>query len=140
MREFEKKLNTSRIWYAKYMDAAKRHGKKVVVGLAGGLLLVVGIVAIPYPGPGWLIVFAALAILATEFEWAGRILHFARGKYDAWQHWLAVQSAVVRALFWCATAIVVVLTVWLLNGYGFMCDILGLDWPWVHSPLPIFAR
>ena len=120
------------------MDAVKRSSKKIAIGIAGGLLLVVGIVAIPYPGPGWLIVFAALAILATEFEWAERILHFARGKYDAWQHWLAAQNTLVRALFWCATAVVVVLTVWLLNGYGFMCDILGLDWPWAHSPLQIF--
>lgn len=122
------------------MNAAKRHSKKIAIGIVGGLLLVVGIVAIPYPGPGWLIVFAALAILATEFEWAGRVLRFARGYYDAWQRWLANQSVVVRAIFWLLTAVVVVATVWLLNGYGFTNDILGLGWDWVDSPLPIFKN
>lgn len=52
------------------------------------LVLVVGVIAIPYPGPGWLIVFAGLAILATEFDWARRVLRYARGKYDAWTAWL----------------------------------------------------
>lgn len=99
----------------------------------------VGIVAIPYPGPGWLIVFAALAILSTEFEWAGRLLRFARGYYDAWQQWLKAQSLIVKAVFWCVTAIVVVLTVWLLNGYGFLNHFLGLGQDWLDSPLPIFA-
>lgn len=119
------------------MQHLRRRTKKVVVGIVGGLLLLVGIIAIPYPGPGWLIVFSALAILATEFDWAARILHFARGKYDAWQAWLRRQQPWVRAVFWCLTATVVVLTLWLLNGYGFINQLLGLDWDWVESPLPI---
>ena len=119
------------------MNDVKRHTKKVLVAIVGGAVVLVGIVAIPYPGPGWLIVFAGLAILSTEFEWAQRILHFARGKYDAWQLWLASQQAWVKVVFWCATAIVVVATIWLLNGYGFMNAILGLGWDWVESPLPI---
>ncbi len=120
------------------MERVRRHTKRVFIGLVGGCLLLVGIVAIPYPGPGWLIVFAALAILATEFDWAQRILHFARGKYDAWQAWLARQHAGVRVMFWCLTAIVVVATLWLLNGYGLMNQWLGLGQDWVESPLPIF--
>jgi uncharacterized protein (TIGR02611 family) len=36
---------------------------------------------IPYPGPGWLVVFAGLALLATEFERAQRVLTFARTHY-----------------------------------------------------------
>lgn len=122
------------------METIKRRSKKAIVGVVGGLILIAGIIAIPYPGPGWVIVFAALAILATEFVWAERVLHFARGKYDAWQHWLAAQSIVVRVAFWCVTAFVVVVTVWLLNGYGFMVDILRLEWPWAHSPLPFFGN
>ena len=38
----------------------------------------VGILAIPYPGPGWAIVFVGLGILATEFEWARQLLAYAR--------------------------------------------------------------
>jgi len=119
------------------MNQAKRQTKKVIIGIVGGAVLLVGIVAIPYPGPGWLIVFSGLAILSTEFAWAKRILHYSRGKYDAWQSWLARQKGWVRALFWTLTATVVVATLWLLNGYGFINQILGLGWDWVESPLPI---
>ena len=30
------------------------------------------------PGPGWVVVIIGLAILATEFEWAQRILHWTK--------------------------------------------------------------
>ena len=119
------------------MNRIKRHSKKLLVGIAGGLLLVIGIIAIPYPGPGWLIVFAALAVLSTEFEWAGRVLRYARGKYDAWQAWLGRQTAWIGAAFWGATACVVVATIWLLNGYGYANSLLGLGQDWVESPLPL---
>lgn len=119
------------------MQSVGRHAKKILIGIVGGIVLCVGVVAIPYPGPGWLIVFAGLAILSTEFEWAHRVLRFARGKYDAWQVWLAAQAVWVRTMFWCATAFIVVCTLWLLNGYGFMNVLLGLGWDWVESPLPI---
>ncbi|MFC3687430.1 PGPGW domain-containing protein [Aquipuribacter hungaricus] len=49
-----------------------RVGWRIGVGVVGGLLLVVGVVAIPGPGQGWALVFLALAILSTEFRWANR--------------------------------------------------------------------
>lgn len=119
------------------MDRVKKHTRKVAVGIVGGLVLLVGVITIPYPGPGWLTVFAGLAILSTEFHWAKRVLKYARGKYDAWQNWLKRQNTTVRALFWCMTAVVVVVTIWLLNGYGFIADFVGIDWSWLRSPLPI---
>ena len=36
---------------------------RVAVGVVGLVVLAVGIAAIPYPGPGWAIVFLGLAIL-----------------------------------------------------------------------------
>ncbi len=51
---------------------AGRVGWRIGVGLVGGLLLVVGVLAIPGPGQGWALVFLALAILSTEFSWAHR--------------------------------------------------------------------
>ena len=116
----------------------KKQAKKTFIGIVGGIVLVAGIIMIPYPGPGWLTVFAGLAILSTEFEWAQRLLHFARGKYDAWEAWVKRQDAWVRAVFWLLTALVVVVTIWLLNGYGIINSLLGLGWDWVKSPLPIF--
>lgn len=119
------------------MDKIKRQTKRTLIGIAGGIVLGAGVVMIPYPGPGWAAVFLGLAILGTEFHWAKQVLIFARGKYDSWERWLAVQGSFVRILFWCMTAAVVVLTVWILNGYGFINQFIGLGWDWVESPLPI---
>ncbi len=116
------------------MDKVQKKAKKVVIGIAGGIVLLIGIIAIPYPGPGWLIVFAGLAILSTEFEWAGRLLTYARGKYDEWTKWLKNQSPTIRALVLLATSIVVVVTIWLLNGFGILNNILGLPFDWAQSP------
>lgn len=71
---------------------------RVAVAVIGAAVVVGGIVLIPLPGPGWLIVFGGLAILATEFEWAGRLLDFARRQVRGWTHWVGRQSLVVRGL------------------------------------------
>ena len=113
----------------------KRQFKRGLIGLAGGIVLIAGVIMIPYPGPGWLVVFAGLGILSTEFEWAQRTLHYARGKYDAWETWLNRQSALIKATFWLLTALVVVITIWLLNGYGLINHLLHLNWHWIDSPL-----
>jgi len=109
--------------------------KKGAVAIIGGLVLLIGIIAIPYPGPGWLIVFAGLGILSTEFEWAQRLLTFARSKYDAWQGWLKAQSVYVKTIFWLLTGLVVVTTIWLLNGYGLINSWFNLGFDWANSPL-----
>lgn len=113
----------------------KRKIHRTSIAIIGGIVLIIGIIAIPYPGPGWLIVFAGLAILATEFDWAQRLLDFAKGKYDAWQDWLKLQAWWVRATFWTLTCAVVIITIWLLNGYGLINQWLNLGQDWVRSPL-----
>ena len=50
----------------------KAVAKKVMIGVAGGTVLVAGVVMIVLPGPALLVIPAGLAILATEFEWAHR--------------------------------------------------------------------
>jgi len=116
------------------MKNVKRRAKRAGIGFIGMIVVMIGIVAIPYPGPGWLIVFAGLAILSTEFEWAQRLLGYARGKYDAWTDWLKRQSLAIKALFVIMTTIVVVATLWLLNGYGIMNELLNLNQDWLRSP------
>ena len=120
-------------------EKTKKTIKKTGVGIIGGLVVLIGIILIPYPGPGWLIVFAGLAILATEFDRAQRILDFAKGKYDAWQDWVKRQPMAIQLSFWFLTFIVVVFTIWLLNGYGIINQLLHLHWDWVQSPLPFFS-
>lgn len=48
--------------------------KKVAVQIAGWLLVLVGIAALFLPGPGLLALFAGMALLATQYEWAERRL------------------------------------------------------------------
>ena len=122
------------------MQKTKRRFRKIAVGVAGGLVVIVGIIAIPYPGPGWLIVFAGLAILATEFEWAQQILDKAKGEYDKWQAWLKRQHIFVRALVLLFTALVVVTTMWLLNVFGIVTGFLHIDISWLNSPLPFLKN
>lgn len=51
-----------------------RGAKRIAVLVAGLLLLVVGILLLVLPGPGLLVTMAGLALLATEYEWARRLL------------------------------------------------------------------
>jgi uncharacterized protein (TIGR02611 family) len=53
--------------------------KRILVGIVGGLVTIIGVVALIAPGPGWLIIFAGLGILGTEFAWAARALKTAKG-------------------------------------------------------------
>lgn len=112
--------------------------RKLGITIGGGTLLVLGILAIPYPGPGWLIVFAALGILAQEYPWARRLLGFAKKQYDSWNEWVKKQGWFVRSLTLIATLAVVILTLWLLNAYGIIAGWFGIDWQWLQSPLPVF--
>lgn len=56
----------------------RREGARVAIGVAGGAIVIVGIVLMPLPGPGMLVVLAGLALLATRFEWAQDLLERAR--------------------------------------------------------------
>ncbi|MDF3299741.1 TIGR02611 family protein [Streptomyces tropicalis] len=48
-----------------------------VVGLA---VVAAGVVMLPLPGPGWVVIFAGMAIWATEFVWAQLVLRWTRRK------------------------------------------------------------
>ncbi len=85
------------------IDAIRAHrtgrvALKVMIGLIGGLVVAIGIVLIPLPGPGWLIVIAGLAIWAIEFVWARHLLRFTRDKLRSWTAWVGRQSWPVRIL------------------------------------------
>jgi len=108
--------------------------RRALIGLVGWAVLLLGAVMIPYPGPGWVVVFIGLSILATEFQWAKDLHEYAHGKYDAWQQWQKRQPFYIRAIFWILTFMTVVITVWLVNGYGLMNAWFGWNLPWLNSP------
>ena len=97
-------------------------------------MLALGIVLIPYPGPGWLVVFAGLAILATEFAWAGRVLKYARARYDQWTAWLGRQPLPLRLLILAATGLVILATLWLLGVFSLVAGWFGIHDPRLDTP------
>lgn len=117
------------------MVHTKKKLHRLAVGIMGGIVLLFGVIAIPYPGPGWLIVFSGLAILATEFDWAKRLLAFTRSKYDAWTSWLKRQPMWIRASILCLTGLVILVTLWLLNMLFLINNWLNLPFVWIQSPL-----
>ena len=71
------------VWVKAVGRFTRRSGKRIAVTVIGFLLLIVAAVIIPIPGP-WSILLAivALSILASEYVWARRLLHFAKRKAD----------------------------------------------------------
>lgn len=108
---------------------------RIVVGVIGGIVLVAGIIMIPYPGPGWLVVFAGLAILGSEFAWARRLLHAARVRYDAWAAWMRRQPTALRLTMLLLTGVVVLFTLWLVNAFGLVAGFVGIHWSWLQGPI-----
>ena len=87
--------------------AARRaidHPYRVAVGVIGTLIVAAGIVAIPLPGPGWLIVLGGLFVLATEFSWAERLLEFTHRHVTGWTEWVSAQPVWLRVVIAAATA------------------------------------
>lgn len=117
------------------MERLRVRTKKILIGIVGGLVVLIGLILVPYPGPGWLIVFGGLAILATEFAFASRLLDFAKGKYDAWVSWLKRQNWFVKVLVLGVTGTVVLLTLWLLNAFGIIVSLFDLPYEQLVSPL-----
>ncbi|MFE5189111.1 TIGR02611 family protein [Streptomyces sp. NPDC056628] len=48
-----------------------------VIGLA---IVVAGIIMLPLPGPGWVVIFGGMAVWATEFVWAQLVLRWTKRK------------------------------------------------------------
>jgi uncharacterized protein (TIGR02611 family) len=113
----------------------KKGTKRLIIGFAGWAVLLVGVVLIPFPGPGWVIVFIGFSILASEFDWAKDVRVWVEEKYQAWRAWYFRQSAWTQLAFGLLSFASAALIVWLVNGYGFFDDFFHLGLDWLHSPL-----
>ncbi|MDX3455159.1 TIGR02611 family protein [Streptomyces sp. ME02-8801-2C] len=93
-----------------------------VVGLA---VVVAGIIMLPLPGPGWLVIFGGMAIWATEFVWAQLVLRWTKRKVTE-----AAQRALdpkVRRRNIILTTIGLVIIAVLVGIYVWK---FGLEMPW----------
>ena len=67
---------------------------KTLLTVLGVGIVVVGLILVPLPGPGWLIVFIGLTVLGSEFHWARRITTWLRLQLSRfWTWWRARKEA-----------------------------------------------
>ncbi len=73
-----------------------RQARKIVIAVIGGTLILLGIIMLVIPGPGWLTIFGGLAVLASEFAWAKWLLKHAQERAAKLME--AAKSQVSRSL------------------------------------------
>ena len=56
--------------------------RRVIVAVMGFTVLLIGVAMIILPGPAVVVIPLGLAILATEFVWARRVLKKAKGYFE----------------------------------------------------------
>ena len=88
--------------------ALTRYPYQILVALTGAGVIAVGVVLLPLPGPGWVIIFAGLGIWASEFGWAARLLLWVRDRFRVWARWIGRRSPFIRTLLTMLLAVVVV--------------------------------
>lgn len=94
---------------------------KIVVGVIGAVMVIGGLIMVPFPGPGWVVVFAGLAVLATEFHAARRVLEFGKRVLHDWTQWYKRQGWPLRIIVLIVTVAVAAVIVY------FGMRTLGID-------------
>lgn len=97
--------------------------KRAVVAVLGVLLLLVGIALLVLPGPGFLLIAAALALLATQFNWAKVPLDYAKAKAED-----GIEE-IARSKFRATLALVCALALVALG----IVELAGVNIPYVNS-------
>lgn len=77
------------------MRTAVNYLRKAAVLVTGTVVVLVGAALLVLPGPGWMVIFAGLGLLATEFPWAAALLLRAQSTARRW--WARTRTAGRRA-------------------------------------------
>ena len=95
-------------------DPRKHRIYRGVVAVVGTLLILLGAATGWLPGPGGIpLTLLGLAVLASEFEWAQRLLGWARQHLRSGREWLAGKPAWVSWLGGAATLVGIAVAAWL---------------------------
>ena len=119
---------------------------KVLVGVVGLFVVVLGLILVPFPGPGWAIVFLGVLLWATEFPPASRLLHWGRLQLGRFTHWVARRGWPARIGLGVLTAVTCTVIVWCVLWLIGPPPGLPASWEdlllrWGHLPgEPVWAR
>jgi uncharacterized protein (TIGR02611 family) len=123
--EWRRRIRASTRWRPLYQGAVFVLGLVLVLG---------GLALVPLPGPGWLIVIAGIAVWASEFEPATRLLDFVKDHVRAWEQWVRRQAWWVKVLVALVTACFVAFALWLTMWLTGVPGLLPDSWQaWLHA-------
>jgi uncharacterized protein (TIGR02611 family) len=71
--------------------------RRIVIGIVGSLLLLLGVAMVFLPGPAVVMIPLGFAVLATEFPWARKWLHKARDLFNQARKKIRRRRAASRA-------------------------------------------
>jgi len=97
--------------------------KTAAIAALGGLLTLAGIALLALPGPGFVLVAAGLAVLATRFSWAKKPVNYAKDKAQE-----GVEE--VGKSPWRATGAALIALVLVALG---VLTLVGVDLPFVNA-------
>jgi uncharacterized protein (TIGR02611 family) len=86
---------------------------RTAIAILGGLVVITGLILVPLPGPGWLIVLFGVSIWAVEFVWARRVLQYGRRLLGSWTAWVTLRPWPVKLLIGAAGLVFIGLVGWL---------------------------
>jgi hypothetical protein len=108
------------------------------VGVVGGILIIAAPLTGWLPGPGGIPLFiAGLAVLASEFEWAQRLLYRVKGWVQQLTAWTGKQPAWLKALGTLVLFLCVLVGIWLYMAVLGVPGWLPDSWETFLSKLPL---
>jgi uncharacterized protein (TIGR02611 family) len=101
-------------WRRKIRSDPKKHLiYRIGIGVVGGICLIAAPLTGWLPGPGGIPLFIlGLAILASEFEWAHRLLHRVKVRVQELTTWTGKQPGWLKALGTIALFVCVLIVIW----------------------------
>jgi uncharacterized protein (TIGR02611 family) len=96
VQRLSRRVNVARSWFRARPGGA--HIWRGAIAVGGLVVIIVGIVLLAAPGPGWLVIFLGLGIWATEFAWAKSLLRRTRRTVRRCTAWLGRQPRWLSAL------------------------------------------
>ncbi|MCW2810011.1 MAG: hypothetical protein JWP61_469 [Friedmanniella sp.] len=93
---------------------------RVAVAIAGLFFVALGFVSGPLPGPGGIpLVLLGLAVWASEFEWANRLMHWFKAQLARFRSWSRPRQVLAWLVFFAVCG---------LCGYGYLLTIGPPSW------------